>query len=383
MMLALRWLLRRNMLWGQVVAYQHLAMRGALEVADEFTHIGCARHNAHLNALGSCQFSGGETMGQYVVLMRDHSSALAHMQNNVEALNGIKEGLERWEAKVIASYRLLGEWDQCYFIDAPSNFLAYRATLSQEWSVTSDTLILPAVEMPLFQRLMQQEIRTAGPYKWQVQWWTRLVRMAMYDYSFGRHARKFFTSHDVFGKEHFDGIEQCIVVANHASHHDQYALMKAIPWRIRINLFFGAAADRWFLRGRKEITLQPWYASLVTGTYPIRRGGGSKTLDYPKWLLSKGANLMLFPEGTRARGRHMSHFKHGVSILALESGVTVVPVYLEGLQKIRPPGTRESVPGPVAAHVLEPISFPVGTSVPDATHQIYHAMQVKQNELLA
>jgi len=321
-------------------------------------------------------------MGQYVLLMRDHSAGLKAMREDASALHRVKEALERWEAKVVANYRLLGEWDQCLFIDAPNNFLAYRATLAQEWSVTSDTLILPAVEMPLFQRLLEQEIRTAGPHKWQIQPWARAVRFCMYHYSFGRWGRKFFTEHRVYGKEKFQQIEgQCIIVANHASHYDQYCLMKAIPWRIRTNLFFGAAADRWFLRGRKQITLQPWYASLVTGSYPIQRGGGSQTLQYPKWLLSKGANLMLFPEGTRARGKRMSKFKHGVSILALESGVPVVPVYMQGLQKIRPPGSRESKPGPVAAYVLDPIYFEPGTAVPEATQQIYRAMVAKQNEL--
>ncbi|MEQ8693566.1 MAG: 1-acyl-sn-glycerol-3-phosphate acyltransferase [Pseudomonadales bacterium] len=323
-------------------------------------------------------------MGQYVLLMRDHSEGLRALHNNYEALQGVKEGLERWEAKVIASYRLLGEWDMCYLIDAPNNFLAYRATLSQEWSVTAETAILPAVDLPLFSRLLSQDIRTAGPYKWQIQWWARLVRVVMYDYTYGRWARKFFTAHDVYGMEHWQNVTKpCIVIANHASHFDQYCLMKAIPWRIRMNLYFGAAADRWFLRGRKEITLQPWYASLVTGTYPIRRGGGSKTLDYPKWLLRNGANLMLFPEGTRARGKRMSRFKHGVSILALEAGIPVVPVYMEGLQKIRPPGAKEAVPGPVAAHVLEPIYFAPGTEVPEATEQIYRAMVAKQDELAA
>ena len=114
-------------------------------------------------------------MGQFVILMRDHSSALKAMADNVDAMQGIITGLERWEAKVVASYRLIGEWDQCYIIDAPNNFLAYRATLAQEWSVTKDTIILPAVDMPLFERLIKQEIRTAGPHKWQIQWWARWV----------------------------------------------------------------------------------------------------------------------------------------------------------------------------------------------------------------
>ncbi|NKC01713.1 MAG: hypothetical protein GKR90_24875 [Pseudomonadales bacterium] len=322
-------------------------------------------------------------MGQYILLMRDHSEGLRAISDNAAALEGIVAGLERWEAKVIASYRLLGVWDQCYIIEAPSNFLAYRATLAQEWSVTADTAILPALELPLFERLLKQEIRTAGPHKWQIQWWARAARFLLYDYNYGRYGRKFFTNHAVLGRENFNGIKgPCIVVANHASHYDQYCLMKAVPWSIRTNLYIGAAADRWFLRGRKEITLQPWYVSLALGTYPIQRGGGSRSLDYPKWLLEQGANLMLFPEGTRARGRKLSRFKHGVSILATQTGAPVVPIYLEGLQAIRPPGSKESVPGPVAAHVLAPLYFDETTSVPEATEQIYQAMLAKHNEVL-
>jgi 1-acyl-sn-glycerol-3-phosphate acyltransferase len=206
----------------------------------------------------------------------------------------------------------------------------------------------------------------------------------MYPYAYGRWARRFFTEHQIVGKQRFDSIRgPCIVVANHASHFDQYCLMKAIPWRIRSNLFFGAAADRWFIKGRKEITLRPWYQALVNGSYPIRRGGGSQTLEYARWLLDQGANLMLFPEGTRARGRYMSRFKHGVSILALEKNVPVVPVYLGGLRRIRPPGTREAVPGPVSAEVLPPIRFAPGTSVPDATEAIYRAMRDAQDRWYA
>ncbi|MDE0272286.1 MAG: 1-acyl-sn-glycerol-3-phosphate acyltransferase [Gammaproteobacteria bacterium] len=323
-------------------------------------------------------------MGHYVLLMKYHSEGLLATKQDPDFLTGVHKAIERWEAKVLGSFHLLGEWDQCTIIDAPDNFKAYRATLAQELSTTANTQIMPAIDLPLFQRLISQTTETDGPFEWQTRWWARLARLLMYDYAYGRWARRYFTEHIVTGKDKFEQIAgPCIVVANHASHFDQYCLMKALPLRIRTNLFFGAAADRWFLKGRKEITLRPWYQSLVMGLYPIQRGGGSRTLDYPKWLLDQGANLMLFPEGTRSRGRHLSRFKHGVSLLALEKGVPVVPVYMAGLKKIRPPGTREATPGPVAAHVLDPIRFDPGTSVPDATNRIFQAMQAVHERVLA
>ncbi len=324
-------------------------------------------------------------MGLYVLLMRDHSEGLKAVKANGPAtIRGVGEALERWEAKILMGYRLLGEWDQCFVIDAPDNFKAYRATLAQEMSTTAHTEILPAVDLELFQRLMSQSAHTAGPHSWQIRWWARLARFIMYPYAYQRWGWRYFTEHGVYGGEKFKAVrEPCIVVANHQSHFDQYCLLKAIPPRIRSNLFFGAAADRWFLKGRKVITLQPWYQSLVMGLYPIQRGGGSRTLEYPRWLLDQGASLMLFPEGTRARGRHLSHFKHGVSILALEKNVPVVPVYLEGVKQIRPPGSKKAQPGPVSAHVLDPIRFEPGTGIPEATKRIYTTMRNFHESILA
>ena len=63
-------------------------------------------------------------MGQYVLLMKDHSEGLKAMHDNALSLDGIKEGLERWEAKVIANFRLIGEWDQCYIFDLLHTLLA-------------------------------------------------------------------------------------------------------------------------------------------------------------------------------------------------------------------------------------------------------------------
>jgi len=323
-------------------------------------------------------------MPRYVLLMRDHSEGLRAIRDDANNAHSIRQALERWEVKVLDSYRLLGEWDQCYIFEAPDNFQAYRATLDQAFGTTSETEILPAVDLGLFERLIGQSAETDGPHPWQVQWWARVVRLLCYYRTYTRWSKQFFTEHAVYGGEHWAKVKgPCIVVSNHTSHYDQMCLMKALPWRVRVNLFFGAAADRWFLKGRKELEMQPWYQSLVAGLYPIHRGGGSRTLVYPKWLLDQGANLMLFPEGTRSRGRHLSPFKHGATILALEKGVPIVPVYLEGLKRIRPPGKKDAVPGPVAAHVLDPLFFPPGTKVPDATEQLYRAMRAVHDQALA
>ncbi|MEE4282898.1 MAG: GYD domain-containing protein, partial [Pseudomonadales bacterium] len=118
-------------------------------------------------------------MGHYVLLMKYHSEGLVQAKKDPQFLMGIHASIERWEAKVIESYHLLGEYDQCTIIDAPDNFKAYRATLAQELSTTAHTEILPAIDLPLFQRLMSQSVATGGPHTWQIQGWARWVRRMM------------------------------------------------------------------------------------------------------------------------------------------------------------------------------------------------------------
>jgi 1-acyl-sn-glycerol-3-phosphate acyltransferase len=321
-------------------------------------------------------------MAYYVLLMRYRSHGIKRVHEDPTLLLALKDAIERWESKVLHNFHLLGEWDQCTIIEAPDNLTAYRASLAHEISTTADIDILPAIDLPLFQRLISQTTETAGPHTWQIRWWAKVARRAMRRYAYTRWVDRYCQPMTVTGQEHFDQIDgPCVIVGNHTSHMDGFVLHYALPERIKRNLYFGAAADRWFLKGQKKITRQPWYQSLINGSYPIQRGGGSKTLDYPKWLLDQGCYLMLFPEGTRARGSGLSKFKHGVSILALDKNVPVVPVYLDGLKKMRPVGAREIVPGPAAAHIQAPIRFEPGTEVPDATRQIYEAMNAVHQRL--
>jgi 1-acyl-sn-glycerol-3-phosphate acyltransferase len=77
---------------------------------------------------------------------------------------------------------------------------------------------------------------------------------------------------------------------------------------------------------------------------------------------------------TGPTSRKMAKFKHGVSILATEMNVPVVPIYLVGLNKLRPKGSREIHPGPAGAHFQPAIRLTPGTSIPDATRIIYDAL---------
>jgi len=217
--------------------------------------------------------------------------------------------------------------------------------------------------------------RYAGPHKWQVSPWARLIRRAMRWRAYGRWVARYCRPLSVRGQHHLDAVSgPCIVIANHQSHLDTLVLFEAMPEAVKRRLFFGAAQDRWYVKGRRKLVLKPWYQSLVLGNFPIRRGGGSAALDHARWLLERGERVCVFPEGTRATSEALGEFRAGVALLALELGVPVVPVYLSGLKAMRPKGQLEVRPGPAGVDILEPVRFAAGTDVADATAELWQRL---------
>jgi len=221
-------------------------------------------------------------------------------------------------------------------------------------------------------------VEYSPPHPWQVQPWARLVRTLWRHRAYTRWVDRYCTSLDVCGLPHVEALAgPAIFTPNHQSHMDTLVLHEAVPDHIRRRLYFGAAADRWYVKGKRKLILQPWYQSLVLGNFPIVRGGGSKTLDYARWLLRQGKCVCIFPEGTRATGESLGRFRHGVSILAIEEQVPIVPVYLSGLQAIRPKGARDYTPGAAGVEFLAPLTFDRAMDVEDATRRLWTAMNAR------
>ena len=53
-------------------------------------------------------------------------------------------------------------------------------------------------------------------------------------------------------------------------------------------------------------------------------------------VLSRGGRVLIFPEGRYSRGRRLRPLKKGVAHFALQAGVPIVPVAIEGDARLRP-----------------------------------------------
>lgn len=314
-------------------------------------------------------------MPRYVVLSRLTDGARSHLTSRLLATS-LSAEVEAFRGKLLSQYFLLGEWDFCAVVELPNNTAAQliHAALSGKGQV--DREIFPSIDLPLFQRLLQQTTETTGPHRWQILLPARLARRTLRPFVVSRHRRAFFRPWVVKGRELIKDLRgPAIFIGNHSSHYDLYAFIEALPSRYKDRIYFGSAADRWYIKGRKEFWKQGWWRSLALGCFPILRGGGTRSLGYPEWLISNGNSIGIFPEGTRSTTGRFSKFRPGTAKLALKTGVPVVPIYFEGLRKMLPKGHQVAQPGPVTARFGKPIRFGPITDPMEATQIMYEAMK--------
>ena len=155
-----------------------------------------------------------------------------------------------------------------------------------------------------------------------------------------------FMSLDVRGLEHLRDLRGPVVfAANHQSHFDGPAIFQALPPRWRYNLA-PAMAKEFFKAhfypeqyGRKSYILNSlnyYLSSLFFNAFPLpqREAGTRQTLRYVGELLAGGQSVLIFPEGKRTDQGEIKPFQPGVGMIASRLGVPVIPVRLEGLDRI-------------------------------------------------
>jgi 1-acyl-sn-glycerol-3-phosphate acyltransferase len=137
----------------------------------------------------------------------------------------------------------------------------------------------------------------------------------------------------VVGAEHLAAISGPVLVCpNHASHLDFSALRLALGPRLRRRLAAAAAAD-YFRTSRQRQFFSAWL-----GAFPFARAVSPDSMAAAEQLLEAGWSVVVFPEGTRTRTGQLGPFRPGVGLLAVRSGLPVLPVRIVGTFEALPPG---------------------------------------------
>jgi len=138
---------------------------------------------------------------------------------------------------------------------------------------------------------------------------------------------------DIKGWENIPLSGNFILASNHLSHTDWFMSGYICTPR---KFTFISQIDQY--DGFKKICRNLVY--LWGDVIPVnRRSDESKkeAIDAAIKMLKNGYCLVIYPEGGRAYDGVMREFKFGVGKLHLDSGVSVLPVMLEGTQELMPP----------------------------------------------
>ncbi len=110
-------------------------------------------------------------------------------------------------------------------------------------------------------------------------------------------------------------------------------------------------------RGVFRVPVLGWSIA-AAGFIPVDRGDrsrGAATLEAALKRLRGGRSVVIFPEETRARTDDLLPFKKGAALLALRSGLPLLPLGIAGTRRILPRESLVMSPGRAVVCVGEPL----------------------------
>jgi 1-acyl-sn-glycerol-3-phosphate acyltransferase len=178
---------------------------------------------------------------------------------------------------------------------------------------------------------------------------------------------------DVRGLELLEPRKTYVFVSNHQSIYDIPVIFSSLPYQLRIIAkeslgqfpFLG-----WHLRRSGHL--------LVDRRRPDRAG----ILDRWRALVGEGLSLIIFPEGTRSPDGRIGSFKAGSFLLAIEAGLPIVPLSIDGTRQVMPKGRLMACPGRATLVVHAPIET-VAIDVGDARELAARVRQIVGGEVPA
>jgi len=191
----------------------------------------------------------------------------------------------------------------------------------------------------------------------------------------------------VNGRQHLEGIEGPVIFAsNHQSHIDTPVIMAALTprWRYRLSPamskeFFAAH----FFPEEHEVMLRCatsaayYLAALLFNAFPLpqREAGARQTLRYMGELVDSGHSVLIFPEGHRSDTGEIDRFRPGIGMIASRLDVPVVPVRLEGVDRVLHRTWHMARPGHVRVTFGAPMRL-VGADYEALAKQVEDAVRV-------
>jgi len=148
------------------------------------------------------------------------------------------------------------------------------------------------------------------------------------------------------GLENLADVGAAILIANHQSNFDIFALLSALPSSIRFV-------------SKQELARIPLLAQAMRSAGHVfidrgdRRGSVVEMRAAAERMREEHFCLGLFPEGTRSTDGRLGPFKKGSFVLAIETQLPIVPVAVDGGRRLTSRGRVR--PGTIRIRVGRPV----------------------------
>ena len=151
----------------------------------------------------------------------------------------------------------------------------------------------------------------------------------------------------VFGSAHLPSSGAVIYMSNHQSNFDIPVFYSALPVQFR-----------WLAKA--ELFKIPIFGRAMSGAgyISIDRSDPRSALRSLKNAAAKirnGTSVLIFPEGTRSREGNLLPFKTGGFTLAIDAGVPIIPLAIQGTRQVMAKGDKLIHFGKVRIRLMPPV----------------------------
>ena len=174
-----------------------------------------------------------------------------------------------------------------------------------------------------------------------------------------------FSPRTILGKEHIPKQGGFILASNHKSNLDPFLIglsfNRRISYMAKDSLFSNPIMRFFFHR---------------VEAFPVRRDASDvRALRETLRRLKRGLPVVVFPEGTRQGSGKKSKTHPGIGFLAVKGGVPVVPVHIDGSDKVLPPKARFLRRSRVTISFGKPLFFSAGRPYPEIVASIMNEIE--------
>ena len=154
-----------------------------------------------------------------------------------------------------------------------------------------------------------------------------------------------FVRVSVRGRENIKIGRSYVFVANHQSAYDIFSIYGFLNHQFR-----------WMMK--KSLEPLVGYACRVAGHIYVDKHSPAavrQTMETAEKRLSGGMSVVVFPEGSRTKDGHIHGFRRGAYMLAMEFGLPVVPVTVDGAYDVLPTNALLMRPGRITLTIHKPL----------------------------